>query len=130
MFYDYVSLEYTSEFGVQLNHETASDLKLWCMVFYQAVADYEEALQFDRSGGVIRAARITEDRKAIREWFASDEEHVGSFNWLCDLFGYDANRVRGLVENKGKATHLNVPRGKRVREETTAGVEEGEDDGE
>ena len=41
-----------------------------------------------------------EEIKRAQAWFKSDNTMVGSYLWVCDVLGYDAGKLRELVEVK------------------------------
>lgn len=67
------------ETSIPLN--VRGEMKLWAAVMVKGVDDYHSG---DRSANY---------------WFWSDDYHVGSFNWLCDLFNADPDYIRNRVKN-------------------------------
>lgn len=62
--------------------QTRACLNLWAAVFQSAVQD--SVLHFKRT-------------KRFDVWLHSDDRYPGSFMWLCDLFGFDADRMRNRI---------------------------------
>lgn len=66
--------------------------RLWASVFKQGISDVCTA----------RAAGAALESEPLR-WFYSNEWHIGSFVWLCDLFefGVEPARSRVLMRCRG-----------------------------
>lgn len=41
-----------------------------------------------------------------RYWLDSNDHHVGSFVWLCHIFGYDPDYIRSFVKGHYKEYQL------------------------
>ena len=83
------------------------ELELWRAVLLQAVEDlrrtgpsFEVAMNGIRVKGRTPSARMRCDRNNAAAWFRSSSTGVGSFLWICDLFGLDAELVRAGVKKK------------------------------
>jgi hypothetical protein len=83
------------------------ELELWGAVLLQAVEDlrrrgpsFEIAMNGIRLKGRTHSARVRRDRNNAAAWFRSSSNRVGSFLWICDLFGLDADVVRTGVKKK------------------------------
>lgn len=68
-------------------------VKLWVGVFERAKEDYEMNNKFALNAEL---------------WFRSGNQHVGSFLWLCELFGWNPGSVKNkiLKYNRVKYKHL------------------------
>ena len=53
---------------------------LWAAIVYQAIADMNHA-------GYARKAS---------EWIYSDQQHIGSMRWVCDMIDLDYDRLQML----------------------------------
>ncbi len=98
-----------------LPYETRCDLRLWAAVFRQAVDDCVDAERYFNTPEHIRSeAGKFSDYRRILAWLDSDEDSVGSFTWLCDLFNVDAGRlrkrIRGDWENPRLGTSVQLKR--------------------
>ena len=66
-----------------------AERRLWRAVFEDAV-------------GVLQQRRAVQYRDPVRKhteaWFESVEVHVGSFEWLCQLFNLDSTAVREQLQ--------------------------------
>ena len=82
--------------------------ELWEAVLLQAIEDFhcEQVGSFETVMNGInlrwRANSIESHRnkRNAAAWFGSSCEDAGSFLWICDLFGLDADLVRAKVKNK------------------------------
>ncbi len=81
--------------------------ELWGAVLLQAIEDFHR--KGPNSEIVMNGIKVrwrtnnTEMRRNKRSaaiWFGSSCEDVGSFLWICGLFGLDADLVRAKVKNK------------------------------
>lgn len=81
--------------------------ELWEAVLLQAIEDFHPKgrnLEIVMSGIKVRwrtnSAETRRNKRNAAAWFGSSCEDVGSFLWICDLFGLDADLVRAKVKNK------------------------------
>ena len=72
-------------------NEFAPYLRLWAAVMKQGID--LAALAYFRRGD-------SERPEYDLYWFESDSNEVGSFNWICDVLGYDPNTARYLAKSK------------------------------
>jgi hypothetical protein len=61
--------------------EIRAEMKLWAAVMALGLKDYH-----------------AKDRSAVH-WFWSEDNHVGSFVWVCDLFKIDPDYARNRAQN-------------------------------
>lgn len=107
---EHLFLGYTPAFGVQYGADAQRDLNLWAAVFKQGIVDYVEAIRFERIGNRGRRTQISDERQNAIDWFECNDDAVGSFSWLCDLFRQDPGRVRGYVNSNWETLHAGKPR--------------------
>jgi hypothetical protein len=88
-------------------HGNRGAFELWGAVLLQAIEDFHRkgrTSEIVMNGIKVRwRTNNTERRRNKRSaaaWFGSSCEDVGSFLWICDLFGLDADLVRAKVKNK------------------------------
>lgn len=62
------------------------ELALWAAVFSQGARDYAISC-------MLRQPPYDEPQ----EWFWSDEDHIGSFVWLCDVFNLQPHHARSQI---------------------------------
>lgn len=62
------------------------ELALWAAVFSQGARDYAISC-------MIREPLAAEPQV----WFWSDEDHIGSFVWLCDVFNLQPRHARSQI---------------------------------
>ena len=84
--------------------------KLWCSVVLQAMADIEEGERIAyyekhnpkklSASSKIKREDIAAYSQGARDWFDSKDTHVGSFIWICDMCGLDAERLWELTLTK------------------------------
>jgi hypothetical protein len=83
------------------------EFELWGAVLLQAIEDFHRkgpSLEVVMNGIKVRwrtnNTEMRRDKRNAAAWFGSSCEDVGSFLWICDLFGLDADLVRAKVKNK------------------------------
>ncbi len=83
------------------------EFELWGAVLLQAVEDFhrrgpsfEIVINGIRLRGRKDSTEIRRNRNNAAAWFRSSRENVGSFLWICYLFGLDADLVRAEVKKK------------------------------
>jgi hypothetical protein len=83
------------------------EFELWEAVLLQAIEDFHTSRRsFDVVMNGIKvewrtnSAEMRRNKRNAAAWFGSSCEDVGSFLWICDLFGLDADLVRARVKNK------------------------------
>ncbi len=83
------------------------EFELWEAVLLQAIEDFHpkgRSLEIVMSGIKVQwRTNSDETRRNKRNsaaWFGSSCEDPGSFLWICDLFGLDADLLRAKVKNK------------------------------
>jgi hypothetical protein len=81
--------------------------ELWGAVLLQAIEDFHlkgRNSEIVMNGIKVRwrtnSAEMRRNKRSAAAWFGSSCEDVGSFLWICDLFGLDADLVRAKVKNK------------------------------
>ncbi|MGA2939742.1 MAG: hypothetical protein ABSF52_21950 [Syntrophobacteraceae bacterium] len=81
--------------------------ELWGAVLLQAIEDFHlkgRSSEIVMSGIKVRwrtnSTEMRRNKRSAATWFGSSCEDVGSFLWICDLFGLDADLVRAKVKNK------------------------------
>ena len=77
--------------------------RLWCSVVLQAMADLEEGERIAyyekhnpkklSASSIAKREDIVAYSQGARDWFDSKDTHVGSFKWICDVCGLDAERL-------------------------------------
>jgi hypothetical protein len=83
--------------------------KLWVYVLLRAALDLQ-----GRNLGEFKAYQALIQTQA-KGWFLSSNYHIGSFRWICDLFGLDPATIRrwvfALAANNGNGVrmHQNGP---------------------
>jgi len=80
---------------------------LWEAVLLQTIEDFHargRGLEIVMSGIKVQwrtnSAETRRNKRNASAWFGSSCEDAGSFLWICDLFGLDADLVRAKVKNK------------------------------
>ena len=83
------------------------ELELWAAVLLQAIEDFQArgpTLEIVMSGIQLKSrndgATIRRNRNNAAAWFRSSSVDVGSFQWICELFGLDADIVWAEVKKK------------------------------
>ena len=81
--------------------------ELWEAVLLQAIEDFHpKGRDFEIVMNGIKvqwrtnSAETRRNKRNAAAWFGSSCEDAGSFLWICDLFGLDADLVRAKVKNK------------------------------
>jgi hypothetical protein len=81
--------------------------ELWEAVLLQAIEDFHpkgRGLEIVMNGIKVQwrknSAETRLNKRNAAAWFGSSCEDAGSFLWICDLFGLDADLVRAKVKNK------------------------------
>ena len=81
--------------------------ELWEAVLLQTIEDFHargRGLEIVMSGIKVQwrtnSAETRRNKRNASAWFGSSCEDPGSFLWICDLFGLDADLVRAKVKNK------------------------------
>jgi hypothetical protein len=77
--------------------------QLWLGVLQQAVADFEAGLNVERDSKGAKAL-LDEHRRAAR-WFASHNDGVGSFKWICSIFDMNPEQARKQIAEKTRETN-------------------------
>jgi hypothetical protein len=79
---------------------------LWGAVLLQAIEDLHRkgpSSEIVMNGINVRwrtnSAEMRRNKRNAAAWFGSSCEDAGSFLWICDLFGLDADLVRAKVKN-------------------------------
>lgn len=62
-----------------LDHHTRACLNLWATVMAQGIREAKWG------------------RLEAKRWVASENEHPGSFRWMCSLFDYDPDFIRRAI---------------------------------
>ena len=79
--------------------DAIGSLHLWAAVLLQAMHDAQghvKALEgADHSRYYFNRRTLITNQ--ARDWFRSDRMDVGSFSWICGLFGLDPDAVRAAV---------------------------------
>jgi hypothetical protein len=92
--------------------------KIWSMAFINALQDwYGRACVNHGNGDRNRRSRL-EHKTLAREWFASDEIHVGSFRYVCEVLDMDHEAIRKelseidkyMVEGESRRVRINITR--------------------
>jgi hypothetical protein len=73
--------------GSGTEHRMLPEAQLWTEVILQAIED------LDRRKST--ASLSAED--SARQWFASDDEDIGTFVWSCRVINVDPSRVRSAL---------------------------------
>ena len=82
--------------------------ELWGAVLLQAIEDFHrkqgQGFETVMNGIKVRwrtnSAESRRNKRNAAAWVGSSCEDVGSFLWICDLFGLNADLVRAKVKNK------------------------------
>ena len=81
--------------------------ELWEAVLLQAIEDFHpKGRDFEIVMNGIKvqwrknSAETRRNKRNAAAWFGSSCEDAGSFLWICELFGLDADLVRAKVKNK------------------------------
>jgi len=82
--------------------------ELWGAVLLQAIEDFhcKQGRDFETvmNGIKVRwrtnSAEMRRNKRSAAAWFGSSCEDAGSFLWICDLFGLNADLVRAKVKDK------------------------------
>jgi hypothetical protein len=82
--------------------------ELWEAVLLQAIEDFHckqgRGFETIRDGINLRwrtnNTEIHRNRRYAAAWFGSSREDVGSFLWICELLGLNADLVRTKVKDK------------------------------
>ena len=100
----------SSRRGIELKKATegdCSEIKLWGAVLRQAVEDiqcsgpsFEIVMNGINLRGRTDSTRIRRNKNNAAAWFRSSSDDVGSFLWICDLLGFDADFVRSELKRK------------------------------
>jgi hypothetical protein len=81
---------FAAECGWGTGHKMLPEAELWTEVILQAIDDMDRC----RSS----ASRSAED--SARQWFASDNEDIGTFVWSCRVVNVDPSRVRSALARR------------------------------
>lgn len=78
--------------------------RLWGSVIIQAMADIEEGKRMEyyekyrprvlKDRSIAKRKEVIEYAKDAAEWFNGRDIGVGSFQWICDVCDFDADRIR------------------------------------
>ncbi len=90
-----------------LNGEDGA-FELWEAVLLQAIEDFHckpgRGFETLTDGINVRwrtnSTEIHRNKRSAAAWFTSSREDTGSFLWICDLLGLNADRVRAKVKEK------------------------------
>lgn len=83
--------------------EAKGELALWCGVLVQAIHDLEENDDGMRS----IVGRVKTERAWA--WIESNDCELGSFLWVCDQLGLDAEAVRARLKNWSRKSFTPAP---------------------
>lgn len=75
--------------GPAVDSNIARIKKMWATCFHLGVEEYKEAVR-----------RGKPELEPAIEWLHCDEQRPGSFNWLCGVFNFDADRVRSEIAKR------------------------------
>lgn len=82
-------------------------VELWGAVLLQAIEDFHctgQSFEIVMNGIKVRwetnGVETRRNKRDAAAWFGSSCEDAGSFLWICNLFGLDADLVRARVKNK------------------------------
>ncbi len=81
--------------------QTQACFKLWATCFSNGIME----AAFDMRKGLKHA------ESANLRWFYSDENYVGSFAWLCELFDMDVNRARSSARARFRTLSMKNSKG-------------------
>jgi len=83
------------------------ELELWGAVLLQAIEDLQlrgPVFEVVMNGIKLKSRKegitMRRNRNNAAAWFRSSSDDVGSFLWICDLFGLDADIVRAEIKKK------------------------------
>lgn len=84
--------------------DSRKECRLWAAVLLQAIDDYRYKPKIFTA--VINKVKVQAQKndtykralkRGVGIWFRSDDADVGSFVWICELLGLDADVVRDKV---------------------------------
>jgi len=78
------------ECGWGTEHHMLPEAELWTEVILQAIDDMD--------GRTSSASRSAQD--SARQWFASENDGIGSFVWSCRVVDVDPSRVRSALARR------------------------------
>jgi hypothetical protein len=83
---------YLNRFGIVcgIDHRTLPEAELWTQVILRAINDLDRRTSL--------TSRSAQD--SAREWFASESDAVGSFNWTCHVINLEPNFIRSQLAKK------------------------------
>jgi hypothetical protein len=73
--------------------------RLWLAVIQQAITDYEN--EGTKPGDALLRSRA-------HHWFHSDRDDVGSFRWICSLFGLSQDKAFKHISDGRKRPFKNA----------------------
>lgn len=90
--------------------------RLWGSVIIQAMADIEEGKRMEyyevhrpralKARSITKRKEIAEYAQDARDWLDSYDSDMGSFQWICDSCGFDADRLREMSYTAGGRRHF------------------------
>jgi hypothetical protein len=85
---------YVNRFAVECGwgteHHMLPEAELWTEVILQAIDDMDR-----RTSSASRSAQ-----DSARQWFASENDGIGSFVWSCRVVDVDPSRVRSALARR------------------------------
>ena len=90
--------------------------RLWSSVILQAIADVEEGLRIEyyekhnkkklSQSSIQKREEILAYAKEARDWLDSKVNELGSFVWVCDMGGFDANKLWEMTLTREGRSHF------------------------
>lgn len=114
------------------HHDYVALKKLWAAKLYLIITDYTSCLRAERAKSQatrekeMRATGSSIEARKAKRWIYSDDEHVGSFVWICHVLGFNPDGVRYGIQRNWRTIGANKNAQARLRRETTE--DESEDD--
>jgi hypothetical protein len=90
------------------SRQIGGEMRLWWACLEQAVREYQTLWRTPLENAYRREWR-ERTRRELDDWIESNAGHLGSFRFVCDALGVDADELRGRLAQI-KTADVQIPR--------------------